>query len=222
MTTTSDTLARAALAFIDQHGVDALTIRALGQEVGMHHTAVYRHYRSKNELLRAVFGIVIANAFEPSVFLLEDPKDRLFALISGLRTALHAHPAVTVAYLLPVETLADTDAVSQVHRITVDALHELGLDGPELVVRFQMLESYALGASVFDFGGAPDHVSSRRRRHAMLAIPELSTLAVSDEQVEDVSERAFALGLRILLDECAVAGRRTRSREGSEANLTDT
>lgn len=207
MTTTSETLARAALAFIDEHGVEALTLRALGQEVGMHHTAVYRHYRNKNELLRAVFGIVIANSFNTSEPLPEDPQDRLFALIAGLRAALRAHPAVTVAYLLPVETLADSDAVVQVQRVAVEALHDLGLEGHELIVRYQMLESYALGATVFDFGGAPDHITSRRRRHAMLAIPELSALAASNENVDNVAEQAFTLGLRALISECATAGR---------------
>lgn len=212
MMTTSETLARAALAFIDEHGVDTLTIRALGQKVGMHHTAVYRHYRSKNELLRAVFGIVIANSFETSGSLPEDPKARIFALIAALRAALREHPAVTVAYLLPVETLADSDAVEQVHLVAVEALRELGLEGHELVVRYQMLESYALGTTVFDFGGAPNHVTSRRRRHAMLAIPELSALAASNEHVAAVSEEAFALGLRTLIDECAEAGQRASSR----------
>lgn len=217
MTTTSDTLARAALAFIDQHGVDALTLRALGQEVDMHHTAVYRHYRSKNELLRAVLAIVIGDAFAQAGPLPDDPHERLLSLVTGLRAALHAHPAVTTAYLLPVETLADSEAVADLQRMVVRALRELGLEGYELVVRYQMLESYVLGSCVFDFGGAPDHVTSRRRRHAMLAIPELGTLAASDEQVEYVSESAFELGLRILLDECAAAGRATRTTTPASA-----
>lgn len=207
VTTTSETLARAALAFIDEHGVDALTIRALGQEVGMHHTAVYRHYRSKNELLRAVLAIVIGDAFAQAGPLPTDPHERLIALVTGLRSALHSHPAVTTAYLLPVETLADSQAVAQLQRMAVQSLRELGLTGRDLLVRYQMLESYALGACVFDFGGAPEHITSRRRRHGMVADPDVSSLAADDAGVEAVTESAFDLGLRTLVSECANAGR---------------
>jgi TetR/AcrR family tetracycline transcriptional repressor len=207
MTTTSDTLARAALVFIDENGVDALTIRALGQQVGMHHTAVYRHYRSKNELLRAVLALVVGDAFSQTGPLPEDPEKRLLAIVLGLRKALHSHPAVTVAYLLPVETLADTEAVIEIQQMAVQALRELGLEGHELVVRYQMLESYAFGASVFDFGGAPDHITSRSRRHKMMADFEFTSLGASEERVDAVTESAFELGLITLVKECAAAGR---------------
>lgn len=217
MTTTSDTLARAALAFIDQHGVDALTIRALGQEVDMHHTAVYRHYRSKNELLRAVLAIVIGDAVSQAGPLPDDPQQRLLSLATGLRTALHAHPAVTTAYLLPVETLADSEAVADLQRIVVRALRELGLEGRDLVVRYQMLESYVLGSSVFDFGGAPDHVASRSRRHASLVDPEFAAVAASEEEIDAVTEGAFELGLQTLVAECAAAGRATRTTTPASA-----
>lgn len=207
MTTTSDTLARAALVFIDENGVDALTIRALGQQVGMHHTAVYRHYRSKNELLRAVLAIVIGDAFAQTGSLPEDPEKRLLAIVMGLRKALHSHPAMTAAYLLPVETLADSEAVTEIQHLAVQALREMGLEGHDLVVRYQMLESFVFGASVFDFGGAPDHITSRSRRHKMMADYEFTTLGASEERVDAVTESAFELGLITLVKECAESGR---------------
>lgn len=210
MSSTSDALAQAALAFIDQNGVDALTIRALGQEVGMHHTAIYRHYRSKNELLRAVLALVIGEALAETGPLPDSPEDRLFALIRTLRTAFHSHPAVTVAYLLPVETLADSEAVSAVQNMAVQALRDLGLEGHDLFVRYQMLESFALGSSVFDFGGAPDHMASRRRRHKMVSDSEFVAMASTDEAIEAVTESAFDLGLKTLVNECAAAGLASR------------
>jgi TetR/AcrR family transcriptional regulator, tetracycline repressor protein len=218
MTTTSDALARAALVFIDENGVDALTIRALGQQVGMHHTAVYRHYRSKNELLRAVLGLVVGDAFSQTGKLPEDPEERLLAIVMGLRKALHSHPAVTVAYLLPVESLADTEAVMEIQQMAVRALRELGLEGPELVVRYQMLESYAFGASVFDFGGAPDHIASRSRRRKMMIDYEFTSLGADVERVDAVTESAFELGLITLVKECAVAGRLARPVAERAAN----
>lgn len=210
MTTTSDTLAHAALVFVDEYGVEALTIRALGKQVGMHHTAVYRHYRSKNELLRAVLAIVIGDAFAKAGPLPEDLEKRLIAIVLGLRSALHAHPAVTAAYLLPVETLADSEAVVEIQQLGVQALREMGLEGHELVVRYQMLESFVFGASVFDFGGAPDHITSRSRRHKLMSDFEFTTFGVGEERVDAVTETAFELGLETLVKECAAAGRRAQ------------
>lgn len=210
MTSTSDRLANSALVFIDEHGVDALTIRALGQQVGMHHTAVYRHYRSKNELLRAVLAIVVGEAFMKAGPLPADPEMRLLAIVMGLRQALHSHPTVTAAYLLPVETLADSEAVVEIQQLGVQALRELGLEGHELVVRYQMLESFVFGASVFDFGGAPDHITSRSRRHKLMSDFEFSTFGVGEERVDAVTETAFELGLTTLVKECAAAGRQAQ------------
>lgn len=207
LTPTSDTLARAALAFIDEHGVEALTIRALGQKVGMHHTAVYRHYRSKNELLRAVLAIVITDAFAEAGPLPQDPETRLITLLSGLRKALRSHPAVTVAYLLPLETLGDSEAAAEYHKTAVQTLSDLGLSGHELVIRYLTLESYTLGASVFDFGGAPDHFASRSRRYKIVANSEFTSVVDSHGGVEAVTEAAFELGLRTLVAECAAAAR---------------
>lgn len=206
MSNTESALAYAALEFIDAHGVDALTIRALGQAVDMHHTAVYRHYRSKDDLLRAVLAIVIGDALNNAGSLPDHPKERLIALVTGLRAALRAHPAVTSAYLLPVESLADSNASSQVQEVVITTLHELGLKGENLLVHYQLLESFALGASVFDFGGAPDHVESRRRRHRMVFDPDFAAMTQDSAMVQEITERAFELGLIVLVEQCAQAG----------------
>ncbi len=79
-TGTAELLARAALAFIEENGDEALTIRALGAETGLHHTAAYRHYRSKNDLLRAVLGLVLEEAISRAGELPADPRERLLVL----------------------------------------------------------------------------------------------------------------------------------------------
>lgn len=220
MSSTAESLARAALTYVDEFGVEPLTIRALGKAVGMHHTAIYRHYRSKNELLRAVLALVIEETFAQAGTLPEDPKEKIFTLASGLRGALNEHPAVTVAYLLPVETLADSQVVTNLQGMLVGALRDLGLSGHDLLIRYQMLESYTLGACVFDYGGAPDHVDSRRRRHRMVADPDFDAMTRSNEAVEAISESAFELGLRTLVEECAAAGKSQGARHGKAGAST--
>ena len=210
LTGTAEVLARAALAFIEENGVEALTIRALGAETGLHHTAAYRHYRSKNDLLRAVLGLVLEEAISRAGELPADPRERLLVLSRSLRSALHAHPA----YLTPAESLADSDTSNAYQQAIVDALRGLGLRGYDLLVRHQLLETFVLGSCVFDFGGAPDHLDSRRRRHRLITDPDFEAVTRSNDGGDALNEAAFDHGLVVLLDEIAAAGRRALADDG--------
>src|SRR5690606_4506005 len=47
-------LLQAAVATIDREGVEALTLRGVGETLGVSRTALYRHFRDKTSLLEAV------------------------------------------------------------------------------------------------------------------------------------------------------------------------
>jgi AcrR family transcriptional regulator len=49
-------LLEAAVRTIQRHGLDALTLRAVGQELGVSRSALYRHFADKAALLTAVAG----------------------------------------------------------------------------------------------------------------------------------------------------------------------
>lgn len=53
-------IVEAALALADRDGADAVTMRRLGRELGVEGMAIYGHFRSKDELLGAVAGRVLA------------------------------------------------------------------------------------------------------------------------------------------------------------------
>lgn len=213
MTASSDTgslLAHSALQFIDENGLDALTLRALGQAAGMHHTAVYRHHRNKDDVLRAVLGLVIAEAMDAVGTPPDDPRERIMVLALALRAALHEHPGVAAAYLTASESVADSDSANQFQAVIVESLTALGLSGHDLLVRHQALESYVLGATVFDFAGAPDHLETRRRRHRSIGEPAFEEVTRSADGVDALNEAAFRHGLTVLVEECVTAGRANR------------
>src|SRR6186713_2076638 len=49
-----DVIVQAALAFIDQHGAQGLTMRGLGQRLGVEAMALYRYVTGREDLLEAV------------------------------------------------------------------------------------------------------------------------------------------------------------------------
>ena len=58
----------AALALIDSHGVAALTMRRLGQELGVEAMSLYAHVRGREDLLEGVVDAVVDDLFnDPEV-----------------------------------------------------------------------------------------------------------------------------------------------------------
>lgn len=57
-------VAAAALEYIDRHGAGALTMRALGQELGVEAMAVYRYIHGREDLLEAVVTQLLADLIE--------------------------------------------------------------------------------------------------------------------------------------------------------------
>jgi TetR/AcrR family tetracycline transcriptional repressor len=79
----------AALALLDEAGLDGLTMRSLAERLGVRATALYRHVRDKDELL-VLLGDALAGAIEPVG--LDPPwQARLRELAWRVRRGLLAH-----------------------------------------------------------------------------------------------------------------------------------
>lgn len=196
---TRDAIVAAALAYADEHGIDSLTLRGLGRATGLHHTAIYRHFRSKEEILNALFEQIAAESMAGIGELPTDPGARIIAIALALRAGLHEHPAVAGAYLQPEASIADSLPARQLQGLILSSLSELGLEGHALAQRYQILESYVLGATAFDFSGAPAHLESRRQRHRMADGQDLEAESRETDTIDLLNEEAFALGLRTLV-----------------------
>jgi AcrR family transcriptional regulator len=89
-----DTVIDRALALADTEGLDGVTIRRLGQELGVTPMALYWHVRNKDELLDAMGDRI----FESLVvdYTSQAPWDeQLRAIVLALIAALRVHPACT-------------------------------------------------------------------------------------------------------------------------------
>ncbi|MCK8604304.1 TetR/AcrR family transcriptional regulator [Desulfoferrobacter suflitae] len=51
-------IARAALGLLATHGLQGLNIKRVAQRIGMVPSAIYRHFKSKEEILDAVLGLI--------------------------------------------------------------------------------------------------------------------------------------------------------------------
>ena len=91
----SDRIVRTALDFVDDSGLASLTMRRLGQQLGVEAMALYRHVPGRDALLDAMVETIISD-MQADEAVLEQPEDGwqdfLQRLAHGVRRIALAHP----------------------------------------------------------------------------------------------------------------------------------
>jgi AcrR family transcriptional regulator len=130
---TRDRVVTAALALVEREGLEALTMRRLGQELGVEGMALYTHVRSKDDLLDAVGERVLADLdldFDRDAPWQERIRRGAFAW-AGLQ---ERHPR---AFPLLFRSGLRTDAVTQLTEELLDALRVAGFDERGAALAYQ-------------------------------------------------------------------------------------
>jgi TetR/AcrR family transcriptional regulator, tetracycline repressor protein len=83
-----------ALALADAHGLEALTIRRLAQDLGVTPMALYWHFRSKEELLAAL-GDRVWSEIDITLDPAASWHDQLRGLLESLVRVLRGHPSAS-------------------------------------------------------------------------------------------------------------------------------
>src|SRR3954465_14002727 len=84
---------RAAVALADAGGLEALTMRRLGEELGVEAMSLYKHVANKDDLLDGMVDLVFAEIELPSGD--ADWRTAMRARAVSARTALMRHPWAT-------------------------------------------------------------------------------------------------------------------------------
>lgn len=203
-----DVIVDAYLRIADAEGTDDITLRRLGTELGVDPTAIYRHFRDKDELLAVAADRVIEDSaadLRPSGSWRED----LRAIQLGVRRAYLTHPkAIRSLQLSPIALPTASALVDR----AIGLLREAGFDEAEAATAFEMLESYTIGVAIFDAGATDESLGGWRRVYASLP-PETypHVTAVSQRLYRDAQE-AFTYGLDLLLE--ALERRAEEGRHG--------
>ncbi len=192
-----ETFAVAAVAFIDEHGFDALTMRALGDAMGVHATSVYRYFSGKGELVEAALGAMLE---ESGVAIPEagTPRERLLQTMRSLRNAFARHPNFALVNLL----LQDEQATIGIVEGSLALLVDMGLRGRRLLVAYQMLETFSVGSNACDFAGYPEVLDARRRGRRLTGNPAWDEVTRDLAGMRGLSDEAFENAARALLDAC--------------------
>lgn len=121
-----------ALRLADAEGVDALTMRRLGRELGVEAMALYTHVHSKDDLLAAI-GSRILTELEVEPRDAPDWRGRIETVCRAWATLRERHPrSFALIYRADGEVLAVTEEL-------MDALLTAGLEGADAWLAYQTL-----------------------------------------------------------------------------------
>lgn len=139
---TRERILRAAIALVDEHGLDALTMRRLGTALGVEAMSLYNHVPNKAALLDGIYEILAAEIPQNN---LGGWPDVLRARANALRSVLSEHPNA-------IALLATRPAVTQgsLHHLEsgLDVLVCAGLPLVDALAIFQNVRSYVIGYAI--------------------------------------------------------------------------
>jgi TetR/AcrR family transcriptional regulator, tetracycline repressor protein len=199
---TREQVLRAALAYVDELGLDALSMHKLGARLGVRAMSLYNHVDGKGGLLDGLVELLWSDM--ASVGGASDWRQRLRDLAVAVRTTLARHPAaaplVMTRPVLPVSAL-------RIFKAHLDALERAGFSRRRAVEAVRAVLSYAFGSAISELcwscaaAAAGSQLARLRRVNEMLPadVPDDLLAVAMDLCSECDPDGCFELGLGLML-----------------------
>jgi AcrR family transcriptional regulator len=196
-----DRILRAALELADGSGVEALTMRRLGEELGFEAMSLYRYVANKNDLLDGMLDLVLAEWQLP-----ETQGDWTEAIRTSARSvhdALRRHP--WAARLLMTGSHLRPARLRYMDRLLA-TLREGGFDEAATYHVYHLLDGYIFGFSLWEIAYTTLPADAEVVSRIMETVPwdDYPHLTEHrDQHMDDGPHRevsAFQVGLDLILD----------------------
>jgi AcrR family transcriptional regulator len=199
-----DVIIATALDIIDREGLDGLTMRRLGKELGVEAMSLYHHVANKDDLLDGVVDLVLSRVELPSSS--SRAQDdwstwaREFAAVYRRIAKEHPH----VFPLIALRPLATEQALRPVE-MCLEVLHRAGFDDRHALAAFQTLADFTSGFALEEIAAAGGEGSPTIAKLDQRSFPRLHEFAQRPMK-RDVS---FERGVEIILAGIAATQSRT-------------
>jgi len=191
----------AAESIAHTEGVGKLTMRRIGRELGVDPTAVYRHFRNKQEML-----MCLADRLFGTVPLLDENLGWRERVKAELRYALgryRSHPEL--AMLLAVQP-DDTPNLQVIAEWLLARLAERGLSPEDSARMFQIIENHVVGTGLYytliEHADDPrlTDTEAMRRAYALLPADRFPHASAAAPHLFPDLDESFDFGTEIILD----------------------
>jgi TetR/AcrR family transcriptional regulator, tetracycline repressor protein len=199
---TTEEIVVAAIELADREGLDELSMRKLGAQLGVGAMTLYGKFRTKEELLNAMADAVLVDA-APNVEAGSDWVDIARDVALRLRAALVSHPGVAplIARCGPIGPNA-----FRATEVGLAWLRSVGFDERETPRAFQAILTFVLGAVALEapYLSSPAAVTQKAESMRLVyeSLPKSlypHTVAMADHLFINDTEEQFRYGLELLL-----------------------
>jgi AcrR family transcriptional regulator len=177
----------AAFRVSERGGAQALTFQAIGEELGAHPTAIYRHFRDWDELMLALLDALHAEALEGYTGPSEDWAADLRELARRTHAVFQRHPQV--AQFSGVRTARRTNEFRKVNHV-INCMLRAGFDAADAARYYRVFSDFVLAYAAQDAALAaldPD------TRAADLHAWQVDYRMLPDEEYPDINAVADVL-----------------------------
>jgi AcrR family transcriptional regulator len=196
-----DLICAAALELAAESGSADVSMRALGDRLGVDATAVYRHFADKDDLMRAVGDRALAPATK-GFMTSDDPADDVRRMCTGIRKALLKNQVGLVITSAGPTRNANELRITEV---MLDAFLRAGMSPDSAARAYHVLIEYTVGSAALD---APLSRSAKERKatydtwkrdYRSLPAEEYPAIHELVGHLYPSSEDVFATGLNALI-----------------------
>lgn len=142
----------AVTTLLERDGVDGVSTRTIGEALDVHPTALYRHFRDMDELLREAADVILAGAVvaadrRDERASVHDDLDRAASLCRETRSVLMAHPGAARVMSGGPSRMANERAVTE--RLLA-LLSSAGVPDDDVAPAYHALIEYTVGSAAID------------------------------------------------------------------------
>lgn len=204
-----DRIVTAAVTLADREGLEQLSMRRLGAELGVEAMSLYHYVGSKDELLDRMLEHVITEIALPPDN--ESWWQQLWLLAHEFRNCGRRHPGVLP--LFGARAIRSVEAFTPLER-AYGVLRRSGLEPRAALDAVVTLAAYVFGFALIERGGLRDVLEGRTVDFARLGTERPDLLEMGSVFVERDPDEQFAHGLRLVLSGLGAAlGERTTPTE---------
>jgi AcrR family transcriptional regulator len=190
-----------ALRIMDEEGLDSVTMRRIGRELGVEAMSLYNHVEDKDDILTGICEHVLAQFRVPDV---PDWGEAARLGAREYRRLLREHP--TVITLMTGQKGAFTNPESlRGYEYALEVFHRAGLTGEDAVKAFHAFGGYILGFVTMELGlmlgGEDEHEQGHAdmaRLAGMANLPRLREALPHFLECDD--DEQFEFGLDLLIE----------------------
>jgi AcrR family transcriptional regulator len=194
---------QAALRIMDQEGLEAVTMRRVGRELGVEAMSLYNHVRDKEDILDGICEAALAEFRTPDV---QDWAEAARVTAHEYRRILLAHPEVITLMAERKRPFTTPDSL-RIYEYALGLFRDAGLSERDAVKAFHTFGGYVLGCAVMERGlmvggpGCEEQTGHHLEMVQMIQALDLPRLQAALPYLHDCDVvEQFDFGLTLLIE----------------------